>query len=55
VDTDSPVTDNSATESGNELPDTASPMYSYIVSGLGLILAGLVVMKMQNHKRRENL
>ncbi len=53
VDTDSPATDNSATESGNELPDTASPMYNYMVTGLGLILAGLIVMKMQNRKRKE--
>lgn len=28
VDTDSPATDNSAAESGNQLPDTASPMYN---------------------------
>jgi len=54
-DTGSSATDNTAAESGNELPSTASPMYNYLFSGLGLILAGLIVMTFQNRKRRENI
>ncbi|MBV7506269.1 hypothetical protein KW850_13480 [Bacillus sp. sid0103] len=55
MDTGSPATDDSVTETGNELPNTASPMYNYMVTGLGLILAGLIVMKVQKRKRRENI
>ncbi|WP_420490160.1 LPXTG cell wall anchor domain-containing protein [Neobacillus drentensis] len=55
MDTGSPATDDSVTKTSNELPNTASPMYNYMVTGLGLILAGLVVMKVQNRKRRENI
>ncbi|MEH7076890.1 GDSL-type esterase/lipase family protein [Neobacillus drentensis] len=55
VDTSSPATGDTAAESGNTLPDTASPMYNYLVSGLGLIFAGLIVLKIQNARRRENI
>ncbi|MCL6572990.1 MAG: hypothetical protein K6T88_15110 [Bacillus sp. (in: Bacteria)] len=42
------------TTTGNILPNTATPMYNYFAIGLGLILSGLVAMKTQQYRRREN-
>ncbi len=37
---------------GNRLPNTATPIYNYLVLGLGIVMAGLVTFKLQQSRRR---
>jgi lysophospholipase L1-like esterase len=40
---------------GNPLPNTASPVYNYLAIGSTLVLAGFVVMTVQNRRRKEEV
>ncbi|WP_066069611.1 GDSL-type esterase/lipase family protein [Neobacillus soli] len=53
TDSPAPTTDNQNTDTGNELPVTASTTYNYMAAGLGLILAGFAVMQIQQYRRRQ--
>ncbi|MFJ5714276.1 GDSL-type esterase/lipase family protein [Neobacillus sp. NPDC093127] len=46
--------DKSPVETGNHLPSTATSMYNYLAIGLALILAGLLAMRIQQKRRKEN-
>jgi lysophospholipase L1-like esterase len=51
--TPTPTTNTGGT--GHTLPNTATPMYNYLVLGLGLVLAGFAAMKIQQYRRRETI
>ena len=43
----------SVVATGNKLPNTASPMYNYMILGLGFLLAGFAAKKFQQVRRRK--
>ncbi|WP_040206136.1 GDSL-type esterase/lipase family protein [Neobacillus jeddahensis] len=51
--THTPAATTTTTATSNELPDTASPMYNYLMTGLGLVFAGLASMGIQQARKRK--
>jgi lysophospholipase L1-like esterase len=52
--TPAPTPTSNTGGTGHALPDTATPVYNYLVLGLGVALAGFAAMKVQQFRRREN-
>lgn len=46
---------SSPVEAGNHLPSTATSMYNYLAIGLAFLLAGLLAMRLQHNRRKENI
>lgn len=40
--------------SGNVLPNTATPIYNYLVLGLGLVFIGMISLGLKQHHKRRN-
>ncbi|WP_413303067.1 GDSL-type esterase/lipase family protein [Bacillus sp. 1P10SD] len=49
-----PIQTAPTSRGGYTLPNTASPIYNTLAIGLGLILAGFTVMKIQQNRRKTN-
>lgn len=41
-------------EDGQQLPDTATPIYNYLAIGFGMVLVGFVLMKLPQVRRKDN-
>jgi lysophospholipase L1-like esterase len=48
------VVEDTVESTGNNLPNTATPLYNYLAAGLVLVLVGIVALKVQRNRRNRN-